>query len=574
MNPTPPRMTLAARLGLAFATLLVLTVAIAGLALTRLAQVNATAQDIATNWLPSIRVLGEIRTVANQMRRAESDHLLSNDAAEMAGIERRMDELRATLDSKLAAYEPLITSPEERAGYQGYRQQRELWDAQRKPMFELSRNERTAEQGKHLFRGESRAAFNAAAAQLGKLVELNDKGSQVAAEAATAAYTSARAWMLAVTALAVAIAVALSVLLVRSVTRTLGGEPEAAAELARRVAEGDLSAPITVRAGDEASLLAALRRMQDSLARLVHTVRGNADSVATASGQIAQGNTDLSSRTEEQASALQQTAASMKQLAATVQSNAANAEQGNALATTASTVAARGGEVMGEVVETMKGIHESSRRISDIIGTIDGIAFQTNILALNAAVEAARAGEQGRGFAVVASEVRSLAQRSADAAKEIKALIGTSVERVEQGTTLVDRAGATMQEVVDSTRRVTALMAEISAASRQQSAGVAQIEEAVGQMDQATQQNAALVEQSAAAAESLRSQAQQLVGTVAVFKLAGQQEALPAPQALAAPAHRTATTARPAPARRPAGMHRGSPAPVAAAADDADWRDF
>jgi methyl-accepting chemotaxis protein len=253
----------------------------------------------------------------------------------------------------------------------------------------------------------------------------------------------------------------------------------------------------------------------------VNDVRQNADSVATASSQISQGNTDLSSRTEEQASALQQTSASMKQLAATVRQNADNAEQGNGMARDASDVAARAGGVVGQVVETMKGINESSRRIADIIGVIDGIAFQTNILALNAAVEAARAGDQGRGFAVVASEVRSLAQRSADAAREIKGLITASVERVEHGSQLVDQAGTTMEEVVQAIRRVTDLMGGISAASREQSQGVAQIGEAVHQMDQATQQNAALVEESAAAAASLQTQAQQLVGAVAVFRLEG-----------------------------------------------------
>jgi methyl-accepting chemotaxis protein-1 (serine sensor receptor) len=242
--------------------------------------------------------------------------------------------------------------------------------------------------------------------------------------------------------------------------------------------------------------------------------------VASASSQIATGNSDLSMRTEQQASALQETAASMEQLGTAVRHNADNASQANQLARGASEVAQRGGDVVGEVVETMRGINESSRRIGDIIGVIDGIAFQTNILALNAAVEAARAGEQGRGFAVVAGEVRNLAQRSAEAAREIKQLIAASVERVERGTAQVDRAGATMKEIVGAVGRVTDIMGEISSASAQQSAGVAQVGNAVGQMDTATQQNAALVEQSAAAAESLRGQARELVEAVAVFRLA------------------------------------------------------
>ncbi len=248
-------------------------------------------------------------------------------------------------------------------------------------------------------------------------------------------------------------------------------------------------------------------------------MRNSSDSIATGSAQIASGNADLSQRTEEQASALEETAASMEQLGSTVKANADSAREANQLAISASTVAIQGGEVVGQVVETMKGINDSSKRIADIISVIDGIAFQTNILALNAAVEAARAGEQGRGFAVVASEVRSLAQRSAEAAKEIKVLITASVERVEQGTTLVGQAGTTMVEVVSSIKRVTDIMGEISAASTEQSAGVSQVGEAVSQMDQVTQQNAALVEESAAAAESLKSQAQQLVQAVAVFKI-------------------------------------------------------
>ena len=265
--------------------------------------------------------------------------------------------------------------------------------------------------------------------------------------------------------------------------------------------------------------------MNDKLANIVGGVRANAEGVATASAQIAQGNQDLSQRTEEQASALEETAASMEQLSSTVKQNADNAKQANQLAIGASTVAVKGGEVVGEVVTTMKGINDSCKKIADIISVIDGIAFQTNILALNAAVEAARAGEQGRGFAVVATEVRNLAGRSAEAAKEIKSLITASVERVEQGTALVDQAGVTMTEVVNAIKRVTDIMGEISAASAEQSAGVSQVGEAVGQMDQVTQQNAALVEESAAAAESLKGQAHAMVQAVAFFKLSEEGSA-------------------------------------------------
>ena len=285
--------------------------------------------------------------------------------------------------------------------------------------------------------------------------------------------------------------------------------------------DGALATAVVDPARDELSgAIDAMRQMRESLSRVVGEVRQGAEQVATASAQIAQGNQDLSGRTEQQASSLQQTAATMEQLGTTVRHNADNAQQANQLAQGASTVASRGGEVVGEVVASMRSIAEPSRRIADIIGTIDGIAFQTNILALNAAVEAARAGEQGRGFAVVAGEVRNLAQRSAEAAREIKSLVASSVERVEQGVAQVDQAGATMSEVVDSIRRVTDIVAEISAASSQQSSGVQQVGQAVGQMDQATQQNAALVEQSAAAAESLRQQAQSMVAAVGVFRVA------------------------------------------------------
>ena len=339
-------------------------------------------------------------------------------------------------------------------------------------------------------------------------------------EASAAAYATQRTLLIAISVFAALVAIALGWLITGRLVTALGAEPADLSEAAQRVAQGDLSPVRGADAAPAGSVLASMGAMQGQLVGLIGQVRTSADSIATASAQIAQGNNDLSARTEEQASALEETAASMEELNSTVKQNADNARQANQLAQGASTVAIKGGNVVGLVVDTMKGINDSSKKIADIISVIDGIAFQTNILALNAAVEAARAGEQGRGFAVVASEVRNLAGRSAEAAKEIKSLISASVERVEQGTTLVDQAGATMTEVVGSIRRVTDIMGEINAASVEQSAGVSQVGEAVTQMDQATQQNAALVEESAAAAESMKVQAQQLVQAVAVFKLA------------------------------------------------------
>jgi methyl-accepting chemotaxis protein len=351
---------------------------------------------------------------------------------------------------------------------------------------------------------------------ISSLIDLQRKGSAAAAEQAERQVANMRNIIIALMAAGLAVGVAIVSWAIRSITRPL----HAAIEVAQAISHGDLRSSVPVTGRDElAQLLTAMRDMQGSLSSVVGAVRANADNVSTASAQIAQGNADLSARTEDQAAALQQTAATMEQLGSTARHNTDNAKQANQLAHNASGVAEQGGAVVGQVVETMREISDSSRQIADIIGTIDGIAFQTNILALNAAVEAARAGEQGRGFAVVAAEVRSLAQRSAQAAKEIKGLITASVERVERGTSLVDQAGSTMVEVVASIKRVSDIVAEISAASEEQGSGVQQVGDAVTQMDRATQQNAALVEESAAAAESLKQQAAALVQTVSVFKL-------------------------------------------------------
>lgn len=320
--------------------------------------------------------------------------------------------------------------------------------------------------------------------------------------------------------LVVALLLGIGLVIARSILKELGGEPSQASAITSAIAQGDLSVQIDVKAGDTKSLLHGLRTMRDHMAEIVGRVRSGSESVALASSEIAQGNQDLSARTESQASALEQTAASMEELGSTVRLNADNARQANALAQSASSVAVKGGEVVSEVVDKMRAINDSSKKISDIISVIDSIAFQTNILALNAAVEAARAGEQGRGFAVVAGEVRLLAGRSAEAAKEIKGLISDSVERVDQGSALVDQARNTMNEVVQSIRRVSDIVSEISSASTEQSSAVAQVGQAVTQMDQSTQQNAAMVEQIASAATGLNSQATELVLTVAAFKFA------------------------------------------------------
>ena len=435
-------------------------------------------------------------------------------------------------------------------------------EAKTLPLTEKVIELRLADKGEEaikLLLAEVRPAYVQWLGSINRLIDLEEGKNKIESANARSVAEQFQYLMLVTCFAAIVLGGLIAWFITRGLVSQLGGEPSTAAELARSVAQGDLSVHIDVKPGDSTSLMVQLQTMQTSLSNLVAKVRQSAEDISTASAEIATGNQDLSARTEGQASALQTTASSMEQLSATVKQNADNARQANQLAANASSVAIQGGEVVGQVVETMKGINESSRKISDIISVIDGIAFQTNILALNAAVEAARAGEQGRGFAVVATEVRSLAGRSAEAAKEIKSLISASVERVGQGTTLVDKAGETMTEVVRSIKRVTDIMGEISAASSEQAAGVAQVGNAVTQMDQVTQQNAALVEQMAAAAGSLKSQAGALVETVAVFKLDARNEVagttmrsptLKSPPFTSGEQHATRTaTQRPAPLR-------------------------
>jgi methyl-accepting chemotaxis protein len=373
-----------------------------------------------------------------------------------------------------------------------------------------------------LLASQAGPAFVAWLASINRLIDLEEKMNQGEAAHATELAHSFQVWIMALSAIAVAIGSAAAWFITRGMLRQLGGEPAYAMQIAGEIAAGNLAVDIHTRAGDTGSLILAMKSMRDSLVEIVSQVRAGTANIATASVEIAAGNQDLSGRTESQADTLEKTASAMEELTSTVRQNASNATQANVLAVSASEVAVRGGAVVSQVVETMASINESSKKIVEIISVIDGIAFQTNILALNAAVEAARAGEQGRGFAVVATEVRNLAQRSAAAAQEIKSLIGDSVQRVEVGARLVNQAGTTMEDIVQSVRRVTDIMNEISVATQEQTDGIVMVNEAIGQMDDATQRNAALVEQATAASTQLHDEAHALSAVVSIFKLDAQ----------------------------------------------------
>ena len=503
----------------AFAVVLGLTAALGVVALFAMSRIESRSEALDAKWLQGVGHLAEVRSALVEYREFEVKHSRSADASYRKEYEEKIAAASKAAAEALNGYKVKLVGDQD---IKLFGTLTKTWEAYQKAANQVLALGQAKKQqdAADISDGAASMAFDEAQGALGALTKFNFDGGRMAAKEAGETYGQARTFVVAMLAATLVVGLALSLALTRQLLRQLGGEPRTAVLVARAVATGDLTTSITLRPGDTNSLMASLQAMQISLADTVTQVRQGSDSVATASSEIAEGNLDLSGRTEQQASALQQTAATMEELGTTVRHNADNARQANQLAQGAADVAVKGGEVVGQVVTTMRGINESSRKIADIISVIDGIAFQTNILALNAAVEAARAGEQGRGFAVVASEVRSLAQRSASAAREIKALITASVERVEKGTALVDQAGRTMEEIVASIGRVTAVVAEISSASSEQSNGVGQVSVAVSQMDQATQQNAALVEQSAAAAESLKQQAQQLVNAVAVFKVA------------------------------------------------------
>ncbi|SDA81307.1 methyl-accepting chemotaxis protein [Janthinobacterium sp. 551a] len=506
------------RLGLGFAVILLFSMLITGISAWRLHDVATATRTMMEQPLAKERYISDwYGRIDSAVRRTiaiarSSDTSLSGYFAEESKVSSASS---AELQKKIEA---LIDKPEEKAMFAGLLEQRKVYIGSRDQVYKL-KGESQVEAANEVFE----KTFVPAAAKYQKMVAdlLQHQRASIdttAREIDDVAKTS-RNLLLTLAALALAFGVVCAWVLTMGIVRPL----RTAVEIARKVADGDLTAQIDASAKDETGqLLLALQDMNTSLLNIVSEVRSGTDSIATSSTQIAAGNQDLSSRTEEQAGSLEETASSMEELTSTVKQNADNARQANQLAASAAQVAVKGGDVVAQVVGTMQSINASSNKIVDIISVIDGIAFQTNILALNAAVEAARAGEQGRGFAVVASEVRNLAQRSASAAKEIKTLIGASVEQVNAGSMLVAQAGSTMNDIVDSVQRVSDIITEITAASSEQSVGIDEINRAIGQMDAVTQQNAALVEESAAAAESMQHQAHSLAQVVSVFKLNGQ----------------------------------------------------
>ncbi|WMW80461.1 methyl-accepting chemotaxis protein [Undibacterium cyanobacteriorum] len=568
------------RLGLGFALVLVLLIAVTALGISRMSSIQDRLENIVNVSNKQSRMILDMRAIVYDRQVSLRNLTLLTDIDDMAKDLQKIEkqgkdysDLEAKLVKSLEA-DPNYSKDEKEL----LKRLKEKEEAA-KPLPNMAKDLGLAnnpEMATIALIKKIRPVQDAWLAVLDEMVKVGDKQAAAVAEEARSSFSSARNWLLLLGGVALALGVIAAIFITRSLVKQLGGEPDYAAEIASKIASGDLSGVIDSEPGDTDSLIVEMKTMRDSLVNIVGQVRVGTDTIATASREIASGNLDLSSRTEQQASSLEKTTASMKELTTTVKQNADNAREANKLAASASDVARQGGAVVAEVVDTMSSINESAKKIVDIISVIDGIAFQTNILALNAAVEAARAGEQGRGFAVVASEVRSLAQRSAAAAKEIKTLIGDSVEKVEIGSKLVGQAGATIDEVVSSVRHVTDIIAEISAASQEQSNGIEAVNLAIIEMDGMTQQNAALVEQAAAAAQSLQDQAGELAKVVSIFKLnAGEQSMF---------TQRQAPAAKPAPAAvKPQvkasvkSLPAAKPAPKKAAptkSNDDDWEEF
>jgi methyl-accepting chemotaxis protein len=511
-------MNVGMRLIAGFLVLSLLAALVGGIGIFNMSKLNDRAGTLYRTELLGVSYIKEAGIDLSHISEAIRNMLLASGPADRKKFSDELDRRRKSMKANLDKARPLFSSAEGRRIFAEFDRKAAEYEALIPEVLKkVSREEmQDVRESVQFVFGGMKTTADSVQGLLAQLSVLQEKSAEAASAEVTDLHASSELFMLLVIAASVLTGVALGVLITRSITHPLNQ----AVRVAQAVAAGDLTSRIEVHARDETGqLLAALRDMNASLARIVADVRAGTDTIATASSQIASGNMDLSARTEGQATSLEETASSMEELTSTVRQNADNARHANQLAVAASDIAVRGGAVVTQVVETMGSINASARKIVDIISVIDGIAFQTNILALNAAVEAARAGEQGRGFAVVASEVRSLAQRSAAAAKEIKTLIGDSVEQVEAGSKLVAQAGSTMDEVVDSVRRVTGIMGEITAASQEQSSGIEQVNQAITMMDQATQQNAALVEEAAAAAGALMEQSSQLARVVGVFRL-------------------------------------------------------
>ncbi|MGC4244526.1 MAG: methyl-accepting chemotaxis protein [Herbaspirillum sp.] len=570
-------MKISVRLGVCFAALIAVMCLIAGVGVKNLWSVSDATSEIVNDRYVKVALGAQMSDKINTAARSLRNAILARNPEEAKKYLDRVETNTKDVGEMLGRMEKLINTPRGKEIFASLTQARDEYSKHRVKVVELVLQQKRDEATAYLF-DVTIPAQDKYFAALKDMTTFQAGLMDKAVERANDASSNAVNIMVLLSAAAIVLSALCAWLITRSITRPLNE----AVQVATAVAAGDLTVQIDNSSKDETgALLASLKAMNDNLHRIVTEVRQGSDTINTASGEIATGNLDLSSRTEQQAGALEETASAMEELTSTVKQNADNARQANTLAETASQVAIQGGSVVGEVVQTMSQINDASRKIVDIISVIDGIAFQTNILALNAAVEAARAGEQGRGFAVVASEVRTLAQRSAAAAKEIKTLIDASVERVENGSRLVEQAGTTMDEVVASVKRVTDVVAEITAASGEQSDGIEQINQAIVQMDEVTQQNAALVEEAAAAAQSLQEQSGRLVETVSIFKLSNHETRRPAP--VAATAARTVdVTPRAAALPRKPAAKASAPAkalPVAQpafkpAAAEGDWEQF